>query len=65
MTDVRLDLMLDNELKDYARWVVSELKKHKENYNNDATHLKDLLVEISIELYTRRNHKGLMDVPTS
>jgi hypothetical protein len=54
MTDLRLDLMLDDELKDYAKWVVSELKKHRDLYDNDAMHFKDLLVEIAIELYSRR-----------
>jgi hypothetical protein len=56
MSSERFDLMTDTELKDYAKWVVGELKKTKDLYDGDAMHFKDLLVEIAIELYNRREN---------
>jgi hypothetical protein len=53
--ETRLDLMTYQELKDHFYWVVEEVKRHEEIYNNQTDSLLRLLSDLSQELVKRRN----------
>jgi len=56
MSNERFDLMTDEELLKYSLWVIKELHKHDDLYDNGADHLKNLYIEIALELYNRREN---------
>jgi len=58
MFETRLDLMTDDELVKYATWTIAEIARHESLYQNDAFQLKELLLNIAVELH-RRTHPDL------
>lgn len=52
--DTRLDLMLDDELVEYAHYILDQITKVEEDSFTLLQDLRNLLVDIHVELYKRR-----------